>query len=111
MGLEKYLDKFIEQSPSMAMVFIVVWVFTRYAVAWVKEQIAHERENTQAERVDKNKCFEMHEALRECIANNTEATKAICRATEANTEAIKELRSAQFGLGAHQNGHHSQRVA
>jgi len=111
MGFEKYLDKFIDQSPSLAMVVIVTVVFARYAVAWVKEQIAHERENTQAEREDKNKCFEMHDALRECIANNTDATKSLSRATEANTEAIKELRAAQFGFGAHQNGHHAQRVA
>lgn len=73
--LNSLFGKFFESAPMAAVLFAILILFAR----WVKKQIEYERE-------DKARCFDMHDALRTCIDNNTKSTDDLA-------EAFKDLKA------------------
>lgn len=86
MDLNALVAKLFEQSATAAVLLVGLLFFAR----WVRKQIQDERKDKEREREDKNRCFDLHDALRTCIENNT-------RSVDNQSRLIEELRSDLAG--------------
>lgn len=83
MDLNILVQKILEQSVTAAVLFVVLMLFAK----WCKWQILNER-------ADKDRCFDLHESMRDCVNTQSQAIKDQCSATQDLARAIEKC----FGI-------------